>query len=133
VPTGRWELKPTLILILLGVGIAAAGCGGSDARVSKLERRVAKLEVENADLREKVDAALRSRRGRVLGLSRRIAQIERRTRANEQALYTGVAAAQYNIACAPSYEPGCHAPLGSPGAVYTEEGKPGRIFATPFP
>jgi len=40
-------VKAILTLLLLVVGIAATGCGGSDARVSKLERRVAKLEREN--------------------------------------------------------------------------------------
>jgi hypothetical protein len=60
--------------------------------------------------------------------------LDKRARANDQALYVGVSAAQFNIVCGPGgYQSGCHVPGGSPGAVYTVDGKPGRIFATPFP
>jgi hypothetical protein len=114
--------------------IAFAGCGGSDSeRVAKLERRVAKLEAENDALEKKIDRVFEGQLQFVLESTGRIGNVDRRTRANDEALYRGVAAAQHNIYCGPNPQPGCHVPLGLPGSVYTETGKPGRIFATPFP
>jgi hypothetical protein len=59
--------------------------------------------------------------------------LDKRTWANDQALYWGPAAAQCYIQCGPNPQPGCHVSLGLPGALYTEGGKPRRIFATPYP
>jgi hypothetical protein len=146
-------------VILLAVGVIASGCGGSDSRVSKLEGRVAKLEAENVRLKKEVGSSslvsklegrvakleaenvrlknevekgIRAQLQFVLEYTGKLGKLDRRTRANDEALYRGVSAAQYDIYCGPNPQPGCHVPLGLPGSVYTS-GEPGRIFATPYP
>jgi uncharacterized coiled-coil protein SlyX len=107
--------------------------GASDARITKLEHRVANVERQNAELEHRV--ANVERQNAVL---RATLTSERRTfrgtlagiYANDDALYTGVAMTQHAAVCS---TPECHVPLGMPGAVYKEDGKPHRIFATPFP
>jgi len=126
-------VKPILILLLLAVPIMVAGCGGSDARISKLEGRVAKLEAENAQLRKKVERTWASQSQLVLESTGKIDRLDDRTWANDQALYYAARKAQYAVDCGPSYTPGCHVPFGEPGAIYTESGKPRRISATPYP
>jgi hypothetical protein len=120
----------TLIPIGAALAMLVSGCGGSSvssARVAKLEQRVTKLERENATLKnlDRRDVAA----SRDLRL--RLAVLDRRTLANEEALYAGVSAAQFEIACGPGgYQAGCHVPGGSPGAVFKVDGK---ISANPFP
>jgi hypothetical protein len=129
-------MKAILILLLLGVGVAASGCGGaSDSRVSKLERRVAKLETENADLRKDVERTERGQYLLVLEFTGKIGKLNDRTWANDQALFQRLAMAQYDIQCGPNPQGppgagGCHVALGTPGAVYTTD-TPRRIFVTP--
>jgi hypothetical protein len=125
-------VKAITVGLVIGA-IAFAGCGGSDSeRVAKVERRVAKLEAENARLEKEVDATRRAYFEFVLESTEKIGKLDRRTRANDEALYRGVAAAQYDIYCGPNPQPGCHVPLGLPGSVY-KSGERGRIFATPYP
>lgn len=50
--------------------------------------------------------------------------------ANDDALYVGVSMTQHAVVCS---NPACHVPLGMPGALDRVDGKPHRIFATPFP
>jgi hypothetical protein len=120
----RYLLITTLAMLVL---VLLVGCGGSGVpaeRVAKLQGRISKLEMQNAELRHSLAATTATVRSRLKA-------IDRRTQANDDALYEGVAMAQDGVIC--SFRPGCHVPLGSPGAVYTDVGKPGRIFATPFP
>jgi hypothetical protein len=117
-------LKATLAALVL---VSLAGCGGSAVsteRVANLERRIARLETENARL-------TRSLSNRTAKLGSRLTTVDRRTRANDEALYDGAAMAQDGLIC--NFKPTCHVPLGTPGALFKEEGQPGRIFATPFP
>jgi hypothetical protein len=110
-----------LVAAVLLVGVT--GCGDSDAtdaRIAKLERRVANVERQNAALRAALASHQRTFRATLAGIY-----------ANDEALYTGVAMAQDGVVC--NRSPACHVPPGEPGSVYKEDGKPHRIFATPFP
>jgi hypothetical protein len=65
-------------------------------------------------------------------LEGRLTTVDQRARANDEALYTGVAMAQDGLIC--NFKPSCHVPIGGvAGAVYEDADKPRRIFATPFP
>jgi hypothetical protein len=105
-------LKGTLSIVLASavLALAVTGCdSGSDT--SKLEKRVAKLEAENAALRREIYGpnkglkleSLRSRlkfvEGEQIDLLTRILNLDKRTWANDQALWTGVGKAQYDINC----------------------------------
>jgi outer membrane murein-binding lipoprotein Lpp len=116
----------TAVVVALPL-LLLAGCGGSavsSERVAKLELRVAKLEARNAKLSQSLARATAELRSGLTAL-------DRRARANDEALYVGVSMAQAGVLC--NFEPRCHVPVGSPGAIYTKKGQPGRIFATPFP
>jgi predicted component of type VI protein secretion system len=119
-------------VVAVVVVVSAAGCGesGANLRLTKLEQRVTALERENAQLRRE-QASLSDR---VINLAKNqlLLQIQiPALKANDKALYAGVAMAQDGLVC--SFDPKCHVPLGTAGAVYTDVGKPDRIFATPFP
>jgi hypothetical protein len=118
------DMNRNALIPIAGFVLLASSCGGSSvssARVVKLEQRVAKVEAQNAAYVHYGPEL------RLVAL--RLAKLDKRARANEQALYVGVSAAQYNIACGPGgYQSSCHIPVGSPGAVYTLDGRPGRIF-----
>jgi hypothetical protein len=110
-----------LVAAVLLVGVTGCGdSGATDARIAKLERRVSNVERQNAALRAALTSERRTFRATLAGIY-----------ANDEALYTGVAMAQDGVVC--NRSPACHVPLGEPGAVYTEDGKPHQIFATPFP
>lgn len=123
--------------------LAVSGCN-SGSETSKLEKRVAKLEAENATLKREVYGpnkglnleSLRSRMKFVeseqITLLTRILNLDKRTWANDQALWTGVSKAQYDIQCGPNADPSCHLPMRFPGVVYTS-GTPRRLFVTPWP
>jgi hypothetical protein len=128
------------LLLLLVVGVVVNGCGGSD---SKLERRVSKLEAENAALRgdlygghgygnQGIKARALRAEWRVNQLAREVAILDQRTWANDKALWTGVTKAQYDVQCGPHPDPNCHVAAGFPGTVYTS-GTPRRLFVTPWP
>lgn len=117
-------------LIALAVSVAALATslvlalsddsGASKADVVRLDSRAAQLEQKGAAL----SAAQASDRERFQAATNGLYS-------NDEALYTGVAMAQHGVVC--NQSPACHVPLGMPGAVYKEDGKPNRIFATPFP
>jgi outer membrane murein-binding lipoprotein Lpp len=127
--------KTAIILAILTLPFILLGCGSdsvSEARVAKLEQRVATLESANEKLRQDVDDLDASK----LALRLNFKALDNRTWANDQALYTGLGKAQYDIQCGPNPQGppgagGCHVPLGLPGAVYTND-TPRRIFATPL-
>jgi len=129
----------TPIVFSAALAFTVAGCSDS----SKLEKRVANLEAQNAALKRDVygkrsflDPAIKPRvlrlERRVDGLGLDLVILDRRTWANDKALWTGVAKAQFDVQCGPTPDPNCHVAAGFPGAVYTA-GKPRRLFVTPWP
>ena len=111
------------------IAFVPLGCGSSSGvsstKIARLTERASKVEAENVTLRRK-QAHLSET---VASLTAAIGAL----RANDKALETGVAMAQLGVVCGPTPPQGCHVPLGTPGAIYEDETKPGRIFATPLP
>lgn len=116
----------TLVVAIL------SGCGGSGAseselahlraRVAALDDRLTTLEAETRRLQQKG------------GVTRRVATLEARSSTaskNDEAFYTSVGALYSWVYC--GAHPSCHVPLGTPGALHTDDRYPGRIFATPAP
>jgi hypothetical protein len=75
-------------LTLLAVMSGCGNSGATDARLTKLERRVSKLERENAELR----AAQATDRVKARAAAAALV-------ANDDALYTGLSMAQFGAVC----------------------------------
>jgi len=119
----------------------ASGCSSSSdsSRVARLNERIAKLEATNQQLRAE-DAKLRAEDSRLAKRVLKIASAQQKLstalvtlRANDRALAEGVGMAQTGVVCGPSPPVGCHIPLSTPGALFTDGRHPDRLYSTPYP
>jgi hypothetical protein len=124
---------PLLPIVALGaLALAFSGCGSSGAsesEVAHLRARVAALDKRVSALQ---DETQRLKQGDALGA--RVAKVEARASTlakNDDAFYDSVYELYFLNVC--GGHSGCHIPLGVPGALYTDDRYPGRIFATSAP